>query len=223
MRLKSFGCSFIYGTDLSDDGRGFLYATPSKLTWPSLVAQHLGYEYDCYAQPGAGNLRILERVLSQAACNEHNLYVIGWTWIDRFDYIGEARGWNPLGWQTIMPVAESKNSEFYYRNLHSQFTDKLKTLTYMRLAIDTLKQKGCEFIMTCQDELIFETEWHTTPAVTDLQEYIKPYITRFDGQPFLDWSRTNNYAISDMHHPLEPAHRAGADLVISQLSTCIKC
>jgi hypothetical protein len=43
MNLKSFGCSFIFGSELSDDGRNGLYATGSRLTWPAHVAQHLGY------------------------------------------------------------------------------------------------------------------------------------------------------------------------------------
>ena len=66
MKLKSFGCSFIYGTDLADDGRGFIAATPSRLTWPALLAQNLDYSYECYARPGCGNLRILEKILNQA-------------------------------------------------------------------------------------------------------------------------------------------------------------
>ena len=64
MMLKSFGCSFIYGSDLSDDGKGFPLASPSKLSWPSLLAQSLNYTYECYARPGSGNLRILEKVLN---------------------------------------------------------------------------------------------------------------------------------------------------------------
>jgi hypothetical protein len=64
------------------------------------------------------------------------------------------------------------------------------------------------------DDLIFDQRWHSTPAVIDLQEYVKPYITMFDGQTFLDWSRANNYLISTTLHPLEQAHCAAADYVI---------
>ena len=87
MKLKSFGCSFIFGSELADDGRDRPYATPSQLTWPSHLAQHLGRDYSCYARPGAGNLQILENILNQSAVSDCNdLFVIGWTWIDRFDY-----------------------------------------------------------------------------------------------------------------------------------------
>ena len=65
MTLKSFGCSFIFGSDLADDGRDGPYATPSQLTWPALLAQHLGRDYQCYARPGSGNLQILNTILNQ--------------------------------------------------------------------------------------------------------------------------------------------------------------
>ena len=217
MRLKSFGCSFIFGSDLHDDGSGTNYAKHSHFTWPSLLAQHLGYGYDCYARPGIGNLRIAERVLSQAACNERHLFVIGWTWIDRFDYTTlDDR------WQTIMPTTETDEGLRYYRDYHSQYRDKLSTLMNIRICIDTLRQKGCPFIMTFMDELVFEDKWHATPAITDMQDYIRPYLSDFNGKNFLDWSKEHGYKISDMLHPLEDAHRSAADLVALDLDNWIK-
>lgn len=217
MRLKSFGCSFIFGTDLHDDGRHLRRPTHSWYTWPALLAQHLGYDYISYARAGSGNLQIAERVLSQAACNEQDLFVIGWTWIDRFDYADSKNYWH-----TITPTTDSDVGLRYYRDYHSQFRDKLSTTMSIRLCIDTLKSKGIPFIMTFMDDLIFEAPWHTTPAVTDMQEYIRPYLNQFDGKNFLDWSRAGGYEISDMLHPLEPAHRAAADLVIRDLDQWIK-
>ena len=46
MDVKSFGCSFIFGSELSDDGYGGPYATPSQLTWPAHLARHLGHGYN---------------------------------------------------------------------------------------------------------------------------------------------------------------------------------
>ena len=52
-------------------------------------------------------------------------------------------------------------------------------------------------------------------AIKYLQEYIKPYMTTFEGQTFLDWCNKNSYKISPTLHPLEEAHRAGADYMIT--------
>ena len=212
MKLKSFGCSFIFGNDLKDDGRNGKYATPSKLTWPALLAQECNFDYTCYAKPGSGNLRILESILTHAASGEKDLFVIGWTWIDRFDYTDLVDKWN-----TILPVDDGALARTYYKELHSQFRDKLTTLIHIKTAIDTLNHYRIPFIMTFMDELIFETKWHTTPAVTSTQDFIRPYMTTFQGKTFLDWSRKNNYEISPTLHPLEQAHAAASKLMIEEI------
>lgn len=212
MKIKSFGCSFIFGSDLADDGYDSPYATYSKLTWPALLATRLSAEYACYARPGAGNMRILERILSEATCNNKDLFVIGWSWIDRFDYTNTQDSW-----KTILPVDTTKEADFYYRNLHSQYRDKLMTLICIRTAIDVLNQKQIPFIMTYMDELVFETEWHSTPAISDLQEYIRPYMSKFDNKTFLEWSREKNYPISETLHPLESAHAAAAKYMFTEI------
>ena len=88
MKLKSFGCSLIFGSELSDDGRDGPYATPSQQTWPALLAQHWGYDYECYARPGAGNLQILDRVLEHSVYSEPTIFLIGWSynWHYRYFY-----------------------------------------------------------------------------------------------------------------------------------------
>jgi hypothetical protein len=217
MDIKSFGCSFIFGSELSDDGYGTAYATPSQLTWPAHLARHLGYGYQCYARPGAGNLQIAEQVLIQAASAESALYVVGWTWIDRFDYYPvNPKTPSKSPWRTIMPIDEDAVAQTYYRDIHSEYRDKLATLMSMRLVIDALKQKGYPFIMTYMDKLAFDTQWHTTPAVLELQDYVRPHMTQFEGKSFLEWSRSKGYPETAKWHPLEQAHLAAGDY-ISQL------
>jgi hypothetical protein len=212
MNLKSFGCSFIFGSDLADDGRGKRYATPSKMTWPSLLANKLGREYSCHARPGSGNLQILERVIAQAALdNKDSLYIIGWTWIDRFDFVHPVKNL----WQTIMPIDQDSVAKQYYRDLHSQYRDKLTTLIYIKTAVDILTQHGIPFIMTNIDELIWENEAHSTHAIKHMQDHIRPYFRYFEDQTFLDWSRKQGFEISSAWHPLEPAHSAAADYAIT--------
>ena len=211
MQLKSFGCSFIFGNDLPDDNNGNLYGTVSRYTWPALLARHMGYDYSCYAYPGIGNLRILDRLLLQINSDINPcFFVINWTWIDRFDHQD-----TDLNWHTIMPVDSDKNAEFYYRNLHSQYRDKLTTLMAIKLAIDALRQRNLPFIMTYMDELIFETQWHAGPGIYDLQEYVKPYLTKFDNKTFLDWSQEKGFPISATLHPLEQAHQAAFEYVVA--------
>ena len=215
MTLKSFGCSFIFGTDLSDCDSVF---KASQLTWPALLAQYLERPYECHASPGSGNLQILERVLNQIpGSTSLDLFVIGWTWIDRFDYYDSA--WNPrqklTPWNTIMPIDEDDLARTYYRSLHSEYRDKFTSLNYVKLAIDTLDQQGIPFVMTFMDELMFDQRWHVTPGVQLLQDHTRLRMTDFQGRSFLGWSRAHGFVESPTWHPLEEAHSAAADYMIN--------
>jgi hypothetical protein len=118
-----------------------------------------------------------------------------------------------------MPVDTDNLATVYYRDIHSEYRDKFTCLSYIKLAIDTLNQKGIPFIMTYMDKLLFDQRWHVTPAVTALQDFIKPYMTTFDGQTFLNWSRAQGYPETANWHPLEAAHRAAGDYMIKVFDT----
>jgi hypothetical protein len=216
MKIKSFGCSFIFGNDLPDDGRDGPYATVSNLTWPALIAQRIGAEYKCYARGGIGNLTIAERVLKMHSDNKlldpDDVCIISWTWIDRFDYIIEDQG--PHSFRSIMPVDTSDVANYYYRHLHSEHRDKLVSLMYIYSSIQALQSRGIKFVMTYMDELLFDQKWNTTPAIATLQALIKPHMTKFEGKTFLDWSREKGFPISETLHPLEHAHAQGAELML---------
>ena len=216
MQLKSFGCSFIHGTELSDQTFVGAKDMPSQLTWPAHLARHLGRSYRCFSHGGSGNLQILSRVLDQIAnSNSSDLFVVGWTWIERFDYYVDNHGDPTVDpWNTILPIDQDPVAHVYYRDLHSEFRDKLVSLTSIKLAIDTLQQRNIPFVMTSLDKLLFDQRWHISPAILDLQSYIQPFITDFDGQNFLEWSKNNGYPFGPNGHPLEAAHQAAADYMI---------
>ena len=235
MKLKSFGCSFIFGTDLHDNNQSTLKLAgiPSNFTWPALLAKKRAWNYACFARPGSGNLQILEQLLNQLVDVDPAVYVVAWTWVDRFDYVKvmdqSDTPWPirlPLGqkynsadvsrlWKTIVPVDTSDIAETYYKILHNEYRDKLTTLIHVKTAIDALKTSGNQFIMTYMDDLMFDTRWNTSPAVSALQQYCKPYMTQFDGKNFLDFSREKGFKISTALHPLEPAHESAAELIDS--------
>lgn len=206
MHLRSFGCSFTYGTDLPDCNQ----------TWPALISKQLDLDYSCHAWPGSGNLRILENIINHIDDSEPSIFVINWTWIDRFDYTT-----TDDAWQTILPSDTAPLSTSYYKNLHSQYRDKLTTLLHIDSAINLLSQTKIPFVMTCIDDLIFETKWHTSNTVLKLQERVQPYLLNFNGQNFLDWANSNNYPVSKTLHPLTQAHASAADLMLDQVKKCL--
>jgi len=204
MLVKSFGCSFIFGTDLPDQ----VANNPSQLTWPAIFSQQQGHHYRCYACGGIGNLAIADSVLQEIALDVTALFIIGWTWIDRFDYINENQNWS-----TIRPGSDSDLSKIYYRELHSEMHDKLASLMTIRTVIDSLRERNFPFVMTYMDDLLFDRSCNTTPAIQILQDYVEPYMTQFEEKTFLNWSRDNRYPESANWHPLEQAHSAGAKVI----------
>ena len=222
MKLKSFGCSFVFGSDLDDCDNSPPRPKNSNQTWPAHLAKRLGYEYQCYARPGGGNLQIAEQVLNQLEVSlDSDLFVIAWTWIDRFDYWTDScvlgTDFYKTNWKTISPGDTEELSKLYYQNLHTEYRDKLTTLMNMKLIIDTLKQKRIPFVMTYMDQLVFDKQWHVSASILALQSYVQSYMTTFEGQTFLDWSRSHAYPESVAWHPLEQAHQAAADYLIEHL------
>jgi len=197
MKLSSHGCSFVYGSDLSSPA----------LSWPALIADHLGYEYQCQAVPGSGNLQIMESVLLDAA--ESDFCVVNWTWIDRFDFVDSG----DESWHTLRPALDNDHAAYYFRYLHGQYRDMLTNLAYITTAVSFLVSREIPFLMTYMDDLLFDEiypGWHRSDAILYLQQKVRPYLHDFDGLSFLDWSRRNSYAVSNTWHPLEQAHTAAA-------------
>ena len=213
MKIKSFGCSFIFGSDLKDCDSKPPWPQGSKSTWPALLAQKLDASYECHARPGSGNLQITERILNQLPASKDDVFIIGWSWIDRFDHYQEINPWQP--WKTLLPGESDKLSQTYYKYLQTEYSDKLNTLIKIKLVIDILTQHRVRFLMTYTDRLMFDQQFNTSPALTHLQSFILPYMTLFEGQTFLEWSKQKQFAQSTTWHPLEEAHSAAAEHMIS--------
>jgi len=210
MKLKSFGCSFIFGSELHDDGWGTKFATASNHTWPALWARHLNLPYECYARPGSGNVRIAEQVLNQIESGEPAIYVIGWTWIERFDYIVR----DTDQWRTVTAWDKDSVAANYYRDIHSQYLDKLTSIGQANLVLQQLQQHHCKFYMTYMDDLMLETDFHCSAGMRLMQQQLTPYLKNFQGKNFLEWSRVNEFPIGTRgKHPLEAAHAAAFELV----------
>jgi len=81
-RLVAFGCSFTVGQGLPDV---YPNVGPSKLAWPAVLGEKIGYEVVNNGVPGAGNAEIAANVL-RYDFREDDLCVILWSHFTRFDY-----------------------------------------------------------------------------------------------------------------------------------------
>jgi hypothetical protein len=203
--LKSFGCSFVYGSDLSDCTNH----SYSRWAWPALIAKQLKFKYRCLAKPGQGNFKIYCDILANSDTNKDSVFLINWTWIDRYDYIDREENW-----QTLRPANENHLQRFYYQNLHSQMVDIIQDATYIVAAAKHLQGLQIPYIMTYMDNLLFEpvnSACQNLKYVESLQHKLRNILVDFGDTNFLDWSYKNNFAVSERWHPLEEAHQGAAN------------
>lgn len=222
MEVCSFGCSFVFGTELRDAGEeDEQNRTPSQLTWPALVANKLGLPYHSRARGGSGNVQILERLLNEVSVHRNSYYyIITWSWIDRFDYQNDSSN---LGWtSTITPTNTDSFSTRYYKNYHSEFRDKLITLSCIQTAVAMLQAAKAPFFMTCLDDLTFDQSYRQLPGTVLLQNSTQPWTNTFDGTTFLKWSQQQGFAHGPDGHPLESAHAKAAELIFPEVSARLK-
>lgn len=218
MKLQSFGCSFMYGSDLSDcpHGQHQDHPPPSQLTWPALLAQHFDWEHQCHAWPGVGNLRIAETIIRQAYVDDPGLFVIGWSWIDRFDYLDDhKKPWRAWAWRSVMPNDRSRFAKEYFIKYHSQIRDQVSNVIMIKAVIDVLKSRKINFIMTIQDRLLIEPLYHAHLGIEHLQQEIRAELSWFQDHTFLEWAQLNGFPISSAMHPLDTAHYQAKNYAIA--------
>lgn len=224
MLIRSFGCSLTFGTDLPDDGRCDPWPIASQLTWPALIAQRLGMNYSCHAMGGSGNLCIADRVLRYCFYHPEDFLIINWTFTDRFDYSdpqGQHHDAGKKDYLTLRPGDSDETTNFYFRNIHSQYRDKFTNLLYINTVIERLKANKAKFLMTSIDDSLFCQKWYASPHLIELQDKIKPDMHWFEGKNFLDWTQYRGMKISESGHPLQESHAAAAELMISVVESAL--
>ena len=113
--IKDFlagGCSFTYGSELSDDKQG---KELSKKTWAYGLFRHCHPtgNFICSAVPGTGNSGIARRVFSAVAQNkEIGAVVVMWSFNSRYDWaMSRHKSLEDTRWATISPWDTNLSNE----------------------------------------------------------------------------------------------------------------
>jgi hypothetical protein len=197
-KIKSFGCSFLDGSDLENP----------NLTWPARIAKTLGMPHENYAEGGSGNLRILNQILLYATVDD--FCFVNWTYTDRFCY----RNWQDEKYKTLMPAGKDELSLTYYKHLYGQYHSTFISLMAIKTAVDFFRQNKIPFIITYMDHNLtapVDLNWCHPFPTTWLQNLITPFLYTWRGRNFLEWARINDFQISEHNHPLDQAHEQAAN------------
>ena len=209
--IKTFGDSFLYGSDLADAYDETLphhpKHTPSRSVWPALIANKLGMKYQCHAHAGASNSAIARSIYQHAQPDTMN--VIQWTWIDRTEYVNTEDN----TWQQIRPSVSDQASENYYKNFHSTLQDKWINLNIIINALQYLESNNITYVCHALDQLLLDTKYHAPQYIVKQQNYLQDRIKWFpDNRTFFEWAKMEKFDISDGWHPLEQAHEQAAEI-----------
>lgn len=202
MKIRSFGCSFLAGDDLSD----------SNKTWPARIAGMLGLEHANHAQGASGNFRILHNILGHSQPGD--FCFVNWTYVDRFDY----RCWQDEIYNTLMPGDNDQLSQIYFKSIYGQYHQTLGALICAKTAIDFLTQINARYIMTYMDHSMFapiDNNYENPQPFNYLQTTIRKHCRTWKGKNFLEWAQANRFPISDLSHPLDTAHQEAANFFIT--------
>ena len=207
-KVIAVGDSFTRGdelTDCSTHSRIAPHHTHSLSTWPALVAKKLGIEYDCMTIGGRGNHWISMSVSTYLEKHRDALFIINWSWFERFDYIDVVTG----EWTVTHPRHTDQLDHYFYKHIDSERWNLHRNLQQIHSTICLLEQNSIDFIMTCIDPMLYNKENFVTP----LQAQVNHYIVNFYGYTFLEWAKHKNFEIGPGGHPLEKAHVEAAKYI----------
>ena len=192
MIIVAGGDSFVWGIELADC-KHTNEGGHSQVTWPARLAKQNNFEYQCVAQPGAGNDTISRNIIKQ--CEElgaaNIAVIVQWTFPWRFEFCYV----DPIGWVNfdLQVVSQEFNSHwadkeikkfkqlgilefaqtFYkligthdYWQIYSTFKEILLLQGY-------LKSKNIPYLFSTSDDIFYH---HT--ILTDV--YIKNLYNQID-------------------------------------------
>jgi hypothetical protein len=76
----------LFGNYLDDTNQNPRPAEPSKLAWPSLLANTLGHDVVNISTPGASNDWIFKKTVEHVLKNRYDFVICAWTTIDRYNF-----------------------------------------------------------------------------------------------------------------------------------------
>lgn len=208
-RLLAFGCSNTYGHCLPDcciEGK-FPGDQPSKLAWPSLLAEKLGLDCINLSKPGLSNFGILDSILKFNYSND-DLVIVMWSLFNRdmlFDLEGRPNhAWN-LGNRYSTYKFLSKNPMDHWEQVHNPIDSRIRSWYHIHHAHSYLSlHKVKFFFMHVNNEKEF---LESKPNFCKI-EFLKTL--------FLNYSDIQPKALDNIHNGIN-AHRIFADDLYSEL------
>jgi hypothetical protein len=223
MNLLAGGCSLIYGNEISD-----ATTTYSQLTYPALLAKHLGLSYKCTANPGDGNDSICRKII-EATDQQVKLVVVNWSYHNRFEFHYTEKGWQSLTCtNSLYKNLVSDLSVPFFKEL-TEIYSWSKYLQDIILLQTFLNSKNIPYIFSSSDNEFFNENNVIKYNLLYQKLYELIDFTRWfywnddfgNKIGILKWAKINNYPVGPNHHPLELAHLKTYEIIKNQMEALL--
>jgi hypothetical protein len=208
MKLLAGGCSFIYGSELSDAITNY-----SCLTYPALLSKKFDLEYKCVATPGNGNDAICRQVI-EGIDNTVGLVIVMWSYYDRFEF-----HFGKDGWQNLKCPNDSFKNQVneLTKPFYSQLTDIYAWNKYLQdiILLQTfLTNNNIPFIFSSADNqffdnsrtIVFDSRYQKLYNLIDFSKWVY-WTDKADNKVgFVNWAKIYGYPLGPGQHPLTLAH-----------------
>ena len=208
-KVWAFGDSYTFGHDLSDCSHD--RSKPSNLTYPALVAQRLGYDYECRAMGYYSNEAITRTIIENIDdINDQDLVLGMWTFPIRREFSLEGVD----GLTTISREGGHEFARHYLRHVDLDPDTMIDlSLRQIFLAQELLRGKDYFFLSAVTDLAKAITDPRLSPLVPRLDR--NRWVMLDDDLGFHEWSEEQlNTRYQD--HPTDAAHELLARKILER-------
>jgi len=237
MIIVAGGDSFVWGTELAD----CTYTVYSQSTFPALLSNSQGLNYQCVARPGNANDAITRMVIDKCEnIIDDMAVVVAWSFVTRYEFKFTYSIDSPISPWCSINLHRNKfqidrfSEEFFkhvgtnpdyqkYNTLRSiillQTYLEKKNIPYLFLPTDSHfyvdHGEGVDSIVKTLFDLINWDNWYFFPSATESWNTTSP-------RGFYQWAVESKYSIGSDQHPLEKAHQDAAQLIQGKFNELVK-
>lgn len=214
--ILAIGCSFTYGLELPD-APAFAFnvgdLTPSKFSYPALLAKKLTAELTNLSLPGGSNNRIFRLVMDQSLKKKYDLILCGWTGLGRLDV--QYRGVDfPITSNSRWLDQEHPWIKQYFADYYSEEADYQTWIGQLISLQNHFKTQNQQYLFVSMGNT-----WACPPAhkfYHMFQQVDRKYFPGFGtGSSMVDWM--GDCPKGPGGHPLELGHERIADKIYEHI------
>jgi len=188
-----------------------------KTSFPSIIAQRLGYDHVDCSRPVTSNSKITRKILSYKNYTD-SVVVATWTSTVRHEFRTE-RGWTGLDMARYKKDSGLFEDHWFNGPGKWEYTGVTSALKEILIAQIFLLSKQIPYLFVFDMNEIIDSTLFQEPddylgsmiKMIDWNQFVL-----FDNNGFKNWSIKNNFELKDATHPADRAHHLAADYILER-------